>query len=332
MMKKELFNGLIYSTILLALIFISFNHSSAAEKYPSRTIEMIISFPPGGPIDLQSRILAKYFEKEFGVPVVAVNKPGGGGSLGAGIIASSPPDGYKMSLMVQSSIILPILMKEASFSMDDFRPICQVQEPPAVVLVVPPDSPWKTFQQFVDHAKKNPGIKCGHPPLTTTAALKMMYINKYAKLGMVGVPFKTDPEINVAIMGGHIPAAFSGVAALKGPLEAGKLKVLFSYNATANIPGIKLDPSIPDFEKFFGKKPTFELAAYLWVHGKTPNDIVQILKRTTEKIVKNPELANDMHRIGYNPEYLDGEIVTKEVLPESVTFLRETLKEIGMLK
>jgi tripartite-type tricarboxylate transporter receptor subunit TctC len=159
--------------------------------------------------------------------------------------------------MVQSSIIMPVLLKQAAFSMEDFRVVGQLIDPPPVVFVVPVDSPWKTFQEFVNHAKKNPGIKCGHPPTTTTAYLKMMYINKYANLGLVGVPFKTDPEINVAIMGGHIPAAFSGVAALKGPLEAGKLKVLFSYNATANIPGIKLDPSIPDLRSS-GKKPTFD--------------------------------------------------------------------------
>jgi tripartite-type tricarboxylate transporter receptor subunit TctC len=332
-MKKRIFRSFLWISIFFAFVCISFNNSWAAEKkYPSRTIEMIISFPPGGPIDLQSRILAKYFEKEFGVPVVPVNKPGGGGSLGAGILVNSPPDGYTLSLMVESSIIIPILRKEVAFSLEDFRVISQVQEPPAVVLVVPPDSPWKTFQEFVDYVRKNPRVKCGHPPLTTTAALKMMYINKYAKLGLVGVPFKTDPEINVAIMGKHIPAAFSGVAALKGPLEAGKLRVLFSFNPVTNIPGIKLDPTIPDFESFFGKKPRFDLAAHLWVHGKTPDEIVQILKRSLEKIAKSQEFVNDMNKIGYMPHYVDGDIVMKEVLPDSVAFLKEILTEIGLMK
>lgn len=320
-------------SICFAFVFTSFDSSWPAEKkYPSRAIEMLISFPPGGPIDLQTRILAKYFEKEFGVTVVPVNKPGGGGSLAAGILASSRPDGHTLTMMVPSSIINPVLLKEATFSIEDFRVIGQVLTPPPVVLIVPPDSPWKTFKEFVDYAKKNPSVKCGHPPVTTTAALKMMYINKYANLGLVGVPFKTDPEINVAIMGGHIPIAFSGVAALKGPLEAGKLKVLFSYSPGTDIPHIKLDPSIPDFETFFKEKPKFELASYLWTHGKTPDEVVQILKRTLENIVKNPEFDNDMKKIGYTAYFMDGDIVMKEVLPNTVALLKEILMEIGLMK
>ena len=328
-MKKGVFRGFVCMGIFLAFICASFNHSWSAEKYPSRTIEMLISFPPGGPIDLQTRILAKHFEKEFGVPVVPLNKPGGGGSLAAGILANARPDGHTLTIMVQSSIIMPVLLKQAAFSMEDFRVVGQLIDPPPVVFVVPVDSPWKTFQEFVNHAKKNPGIKCGHPPTTTTAYLKMMYINKYANLGLVGVPFKTDPEINVAIMGGHIPAAFSGVAALKGPLEAGKLWVLFSFNKAADI---GIDPTIPDFETFFGKKPKFDITGYLWAHGKTPEDVIQMLKRAMEKIVKSPEFENEMKKLGYKARYLDGDIVMKEVIPESITFIKEVLTETGLMK
>lgn len=332
-MKKRIFIGFFCMGIFFTIICISFNNAWPAEKkYPSRNIEMLISFPPGGPIDLQTRILAKYFEKEFGVQIVPVNKPGGGGSLGAGILANSRPDGYTLTLMVQSSIIMPVLLKEAAFSIEDFRAIGQVVAPPPVVLVVHPDSPWKTFQEFVDYARKNPSIKCGHPPITTTAFLKMSYINKYANLGLVGVPFKTDPEINVAIMGKHIPAAFSGVAALKGPLEAGKLRVLFSFNPASEMGDIKLDPTTPDFESFFGKKPRFELATYLWAHAKTPNEVVEILKSILEKVAKRPEFDNDMKKVGYRARYVDGDIFMKEVLPDSITFMKEILTEVGLMK
>jgi tripartite-type tricarboxylate transporter receptor subunit TctC len=332
-MKKRIFEGFLCISIFLAMVCTSFYSSWCAEKkYPLRNIDVLISFPPGGPIDLQTRILAKYLEKELGVQVIPINKPGGGGSLGAGILASSKPDGYTLSLMAQSSIIMPVLLKEASFSIEDFRAIGQVVAPPPVVFVVHPDSPWKTFQEFVDYAKKNPGVKCGHPPVTTTAFLKMSYINKYANLKLVGVPFKTDPEINVAIMGKHIPIAISGVAALRGPLEAGKLRVLFSFNTASEIGGVKLDPTTPDFESFFGKKPKFDLATYLWAHSKTPDEIIEILKSALQKIEKNPEFDNDLQKVGYRARYVDGEIVMKEVMPESVAFMKEILTEIGLMR
>lgn len=332
-MKKRIFKGLLCVSVFFAIVCATFNSSWSAEtKYPSRNIDMIISFPPGGPIDLQTRTLAKYLEKELGVQVIPINKPGGGGSLGAGIMASSRPDGYTISLMVQSSIIMPVLLKQADFSIEDFRAIGQAIAPPPVFFAVHPDSPWKTFQEFVNYAKKNPGVKCGHPPATTTAALKMAYINNMANLKLIGVPFKTDPEINVALMGKHIPVAMTGAAGLQGLLEAGKLRVLFSFNPATEIADIKLDPGTPDFESFFGKKPGFDLATFLWVHSKTPNEIVAVLKKALEKIVKSPEFGNDLNKIGYGARYLDGDRFMKEELPENIKFIKEILTEIGMMK
>jgi tripartite-type tricarboxylate transporter receptor subunit TctC len=293
---------------------------------------MVVSFPPGGPIDLQTRILARYLEKEIGVPVVVENKPGGGGALGAGVVVNSPADGYTLSTMTEISVIMPVLLKQAAFSIEDLRPVCQLVAPPAVVFVVRPDSPWKTFGDFVAYARKNPGVKIGHPPVTTTAYLKMRYVNKTANLGMVGVPFKTDPEINVAVLGKHVPIAASGVAALGGLVEAGKLRVLFSFNPASEIPTLKLDPATPDFESFFHKKPNFEMTVYVWINAKTSNEIVQVLKKTMEKVLNNPEVDDQMKKIGYRARYGDGDVFMKSGLPESIAFIKETMTEVGLMK
>ena len=149
---------------------------------------------------------------------------------------------------------MPVLRKEANFLTEDFRAIGQVAGPPPVFFITHPDSPWKTFKEFVDYAKKNPGLKCGHPPITTVNALKFVFINKYADLKLIGVPFKTDPEVLVAILGKHVPIATISAVAIKGPVEAGKLKVLFSFNPLSEAANIKMDPPPPDFEGFFGKK------------------------------------------------------------------------------
>ena len=328
-MKKAILRDVVCMGIFFVLICTSFNHSWASEKkYPSRSIEILNSFPPGGPVDLQTRILANRFQKEFGIPVVTVNKPGGGGSLAAGILANSSPDGYTLALMAETSIMMPILLKEGTFKLEDFRPIGQVNRGFPVVVVVRPDSPWKTFKEFVDYAKRNPGVRCGHPPVTTTAALKMSYLNKFANLGLVGLPFKTDPEIFSAIMGKHIPIAVSGIGGLPGLVEAGKLRVLFSFHPAADI---DLDPTIPDFESFFGKKP-FDFAVHLWAPAKTPTETVQTLKKTLEKIVKSPEFEADMKKIQYKPYFIDGDILMKKVLPDSYEKLKEILKETGLMK
>ena len=332
-MKRKILKGLIYVNICLTILFLSFNQSwSAAGQYPQRNVEMIISFPPGGPVDLMTRILGKYMEKELGVPFIPINKPGGGGSLGAGIVASSPPDGYNLSVMVPSSIIMPVLRKEANFLAEDFKAIGQVAGPPPVFFVAHPDSPWNTFKEFVDYAKKNPGLKCGHPPITTVNALKFVFINKYADLKLIGVPFKTDPEVLVAILGKHVPIATISAVAIKGPVEAGKLKVLFSFNPVSEVANIKMSPPPPDFEMFFGKKPPFDFGFYLWCHAKTPNETVEILKKALEKTVNNPAYDNDLKKIGYSARYMDGDIFMKRELPDIANLLKESLTEMGLVK
>ncbi len=332
-MKKKMMKGLICTGIFLTMIFVSLSSSWSAEgKYPQRSIDMIISFPPGGPIDLMTRILAKHMEKELGVAMIPVNKPGGGGSLGAGIVASSPPDGYTLSIMVPSSIVMPVLREQVSFRTEDFTAISQVVNPPPVFFVTLPDAPWKTFQELVDDAKKNPGIKCGHPPITTVNALRFMFINKYAGLKLVGVPFKTDPEIIAALLGKHIPVGSISAAAIKGPLEAGKLKVLFSFSPASEVGSIKIDPPPPHFESFFGKKPPFDFGFYLWCNSKTPNEIVGTLRKTVEKIVNSPEYENDLGKIGYTARYVDGDAFMKDELPQIVNLLKESLKELGLIK
>jgi tripartite-type tricarboxylate transporter receptor subunit TctC len=234
--------------------------------------------------------------------------------------------------MVPSSIIMPVLRKEANFLTEDFKPIGQVANPPPVFFVALPDSPWKTFKEFVDHAKKNPGLKCGHPPITTVNALKFMFINKYADLKLIGVPFKTDPEVLVAILGKHVPIATISAVAIKGPVEAGKLKVLFSFNPISDVGNIKIDPPPPDFEDFFGKKPPFDFGFYLWCNSKTPNEIVEVLRKTLEKIVNTPEYNNDLRKIGYSASYVDGDIFMKRELPDIVNLLKESLTDMGLIK
>ena len=88
----------------------------------------------------------------------------------------------------------------------------------------------------------------------------------------------------------------------------------------------------PDFHSFFGKKPRFDLATYLWAHAKTPNEVIEILKRTLEKVGKNPEFDNDLKKVGYRARYVDGDIFMKEELPESIKFIKEILTEIGLMK
>lgn len=330
-MKRTMMKAVVCAGVFFVLICASSYPSWGAEdKFPSQNIELICSFPAGGgPLDLHNRLLARHLEKELKITVVPVNKPGGGGTLAGAVLAKSRPDGHTLALMAETSLIMPILQKQADFTMKDFRLIGQVNRGFPVVLNVAADAPWKTFKEFVDYAKANPGIKCGHPPVTTTATLKMAYLNQYAKLGMVGLPFKTDSEIFTGILGKHFPVGVNGIGgSLFSNVEAGKLRVLFSFHPAEEI---GLDPKIPNFESYFGKAP-FDFAVHLLAPAKTPESTVRILKKTLEKIVKSPEFAADMKKLQFTPYYRDGDVVAKEVFPKSEEQLKSIMTELGLLK
>jgi tripartite-type tricarboxylate transporter receptor subunit TctC len=115
-------------------------------------------------------------------------------------------------------------------------------------------------------------------------------------------------------------------------VEAGKLKVLFSFNPVSEVTNIKMDPPPPDFEGFFGKKPPFDFGFYLWCNSKTPNEVVDTLRKALKKVVNSPEYDNDLKKIGYGAQYMDGDIFMKKELPDIANLLKESLAEIGVAK
>lgn len=244
--------GMGFLSVGILLIIIStfpINSWAAEKKYPSRQIELTIANPAGGSADIVTRMLAKWMERYLGVPVVCVNKPGGGGIINASYIKNSPPDGYTMAGSVTiDHILIPVLLGQAPFSIEDFRVIGQWASFSAV-MGVNADSPWKTFQDFVDYAKKNPGVKYGHPGVGSTMFLRMENLSKLANLGLVGVPFTGDSETIVAVLGNHVAVGAGGVSAYKAQADAGKIRILFSFEPVSEL---GLDPKIPEIS-FFGK-------------------------------------------------------------------------------
>jgi tripartite-type tricarboxylate transporter receptor subunit TctC len=132
--------------------------SARAEvKFPSRPITMINPFTPGGPIDIHFRVLAPQAEKVFGVSVVVDNKPGAGGTLGpATMAATAKPDGYTISNIGSSVLLLPLLQKTAFDPLKDFTYIINFSSYRYIV-VVHKDAPWRSWNDLVADARKNPG-------------------------------------------------------------------------------------------------------------------------------------------------------------------------------
>jgi tripartite-type tricarboxylate transporter receptor subunit TctC len=139
---------------------LSANALAQTAAYPSKSITMIVPFPPGGLADIVARPVAEAMSRELGQPVVIENRGGAGGGIGMGVAARAKPDGYTVLLALSSLTVIPeadaLLGRNPMFLLNELRPIARYTADPTV-LAVRADSPWKTVKEFVEDARKRPG-------------------------------------------------------------------------------------------------------------------------------------------------------------------------------
>ncbi|HEX2964865.1 MAG TPA: tripartite tricarboxylate transporter substrate binding protein [Syntrophorhabdaceae bacterium] len=297
--------------------------AQAAEKYPSRPIELVCGYPPGTGPDILNRILARFLEKQLGMTVVPVNKPGGGGVVAITTTATSRPDGY--TVLNTGDYVIPVLTGQAGYAIEDLRVAAQVGLNGAV-LIVPGDSPWKTFQDFMEYAKKNPGVKYANPSPTSMATMRTENMCKQANLKLVGLPV---PDVSTAVLSKTAPIGLTAAAAAKGLAEAGRTRILFSFDAAKDF---GLDPSIPDFDKVFGKDtPDMPIAVYLALPAKTPPDILKTLETAVEKMSKDPAYVNELAKNYFKVSFAPGKTVMDQI-PKKITLIKSILQSTAPAK
>lgn len=289
----------------------------AAEKYPIRQIELLCGYAPGTGPDILNRILARHLEKQLGVTVLPINKIGGGGVVAITSVATARPDGY--TVINTGDYIIPVLTGQAGYAIEDLRVAAQVALNGAV-LVVTDDSPWKTFQDFMDYAKMNSGVKYANPGVGTMATMRMENLNKQANLKLISLPV---PEVITSVLGKHAVIGLTSNATAKPQVEAGKMRILFSFDPAKDF---GLDPSIPDFAKVFGKDvPNIEVATYLAIPAKTPLEIVQVLETAMEKVSKDPNYVNELAKNYFKASFAPGRVVMDQI-PKKISLIKAILQ------
>ena len=163
-----------------------------AQSYPTRPVEFIIPFAPGGPTDTAIRLIQPVLSANLGQPVVLVNKAGGGGAIGMDGVAKAKPDGYTLAATVRSTLtILPATQPDVPYKISDFAAI-GTYALDSQVITVKSGAPWKTLEELIDHAKKNPGKLTygsagqGTNSFFTMELLKLAYGVDLAPICLVG--------------------------------------------------------------------------------------------------------------------------------------------------
>ncbi len=304
-MTKRILTKIFILMTLLAFLPIPLSVTAADKKYPTRYMELYYGFPGGSATEIQNRLLAQAIEKHVGVSVVSVSKPGGGGVVACNLLINASPDGYTLANLSFNSICQTILLSKGALTLEDVRIVTQWNRFGGT-LFVGVDSPWKTMQELVDYAKKNPGLKYAHSGVGNSTTLRMENLIKLANLQMVGIPLKGTGEVVAAILGKHVQVGIGDVVSARAQSEAGKLRVLMSFDP-AKMFG--LDPSIPHLASLFDKSiadKDIPIVGYVIVPKKTPEDIVNILEKALAKACAEPDLINGMAKSGGAVDFYDG--------------------------
>lgn len=202
--------------------------AAGAGDFPNKPIKLVIAFPAGGPTDITMRALADNASKIFGQAVVVENRPGAGGTLPAQQLQTAPADGYTLAQIPLGVFRLPYTTKLTWDPIKDINYILNVTGY-AFGLVVPTDSPLRTWTHFVGWAKANPGrLSYGSTGTLTSPHLTMELIAQQLGLQLQHVPYRGSADLTQAILGGHIMAAADSTG-FAPQVEAGRLRVLNTW-------------------------------------------------------------------------------------------------------
>lgn len=242
-----------YLAAALAVLCLAPIPGLAQDAWPNKPIRIIHGFGGGGPVDLLARMVAGVISERVSQPVLVEGKPGAGGTLGAGFVAKSEPDGYTLLLMAAGHSTAPGLYASLPYdAANDFTMISMVARSPYAI-IAGPSSPAQTIQDLMRQAKAQPG-KIDYGSAGTGSGMHLVAVLLQARTAtqMTHVPYKTATAVNTAVMSGEIPILFTAVAGITPLMQSGKVKMLAitgreRYSLMPDVPTIS-ETVLPDFD------------------------------------------------------------------------------------
>jgi tripartite-type tricarboxylate transporter receptor subunit TctC len=276
-----------------------------AADYPAKPIKIVVPFPAGSASDLRTRKLAEQLGPKLGQPIIVENRPGAAGTIGAGVVARSAPDGYTLLYATNSILsVAPHVQPRSDFDpLSAFAAIIHLADTPLVV-VVPASLPVRSLQDFVAAAKREPGgLAYG---TSGVGSIQHIGIEQYAEITgirLLHVPYKGESEVLTALLGGQISMGYCTLMVCQAYIKNGKLRAL-AVTAARRLATLPEVPTVAE-----SGAPGYELQAAggLFAPASTPRDIVDRLYRQSESIIRSRDMtawteANGSEVVGGSPQ------------------------------
>jgi tripartite-type tricarboxylate transporter receptor subunit TctC len=285
MHRRHLLQALAASAALPRIAF-------AQDKYPSKPITLICPYSAGGNADQRSRQIGRYISTALGQPVIVDNKPGAGGNIGTEAVAKAKPDGYVIGMGNFAPLAVnPTMFKKINFDpAKDLLPVCLIERGP-LVLMVNPNSPYKSVKDIIAAAKANPGkLSFASGGLGGSHHLSAELFKSISGAAITHIPYKGGAPATTDLMGGQVDMMFEQMYAAAPSIRAGKLRALAITSKTRS-------PLFPDLPTMIeAGVPGFEVQNWqgLVAPAGTPAAIIKLLNETTNKALADPAIREQM--------------------------------------
>jgi tripartite-type tricarboxylate transporter receptor subunit TctC len=271
------------------LLLLGMSGALWAQNWPTKPIRMIIAFPPGGPTDLVSRVLAQRLSEQLGQQVIVDNKPGAGGNIAAELSAKAAPDGYTVFYNTSAIVIGPALYGKVNYDpLKDFAPVALTASVP-LVLVVNPQLPARSVKEFLDLAKSRAGaLNYSSSGTGTITHLASAMMSTQMGLQTQHIPYKGSAPGLVDLVAGQTQFMIDTMNTVLPYARDNRLRGL----AVTGSKRSALMPELPTLAE--SGMPGFEAAAWqgIVVPTGTPADIIQKLNVEVNKALANPDVRS----------------------------------------
>jgi tripartite-type tricarboxylate transporter receptor subunit TctC len=286
----------LFVTAAMASVLSTMPHPVAQEAFPTRGVRLIVPFAAGSILDTLARVVADGLSRKWRQPVVVENIAGSAGNAGTERFARSAPDGYTLLAAPPGPYTMnKLLFKEMSYDASTFTPISLLGTVP-VGLVVRNDFPARTFEEFIEYVRKNPGkVSYASQGVGTTPFLIAKLVEARANVEMMHVPYRGSALAQTDLAAGHIDCFFDAISNALPVMQSGQARIL-AVTDSNRVPQLPDVPRIAEFYPGFRAISWFALAA----PAGAPPALAERISRDVAEILSTPSISAKLRETGLN--------------------------------
>ncbi len=274
--------------------FVFANSSASAAGYPEKPVKWVVGYPAGGTTDILARIIGNALSEKLGQQFIIENKPGAGNNIATEFVINAAPDGYTVYLVNPANGINASLYKKLPFNfIRDMAPVGGLMRVPNV-MTVHPSVPAKTVQEFIDHAKANPGkINLASSGNGTSVHLSAELFMAMTGVKMTHVPYRGSNPALTDMLSGQVQIMFDNMPSILPHIKAGRLRAL-AVTTEARSAQLPDTPTVADTVKGYEASAWFGMG----VPVKTPPEVIATLNKAITEVLADPKIKARIAELG----------------------------------